>query len=347
MPDQQLIADIYRAASGLRSWPDVLAQLARSLDGSDAQLRGMRKPGGEALFVLRPEDGMVGADGMETPPDAAQLLSMPCGVVQPAPRRLRAKFVDAGDRIAVVELNRHRGQPAFVEPDRLRLERLAVHLASAFEIVAESRRLHHQALVGRLLLSRSGHPCLLLSRDGAIQFVNGAAQRFMKARHVLLSRSGQLRARCSSSDAALQLALEALSRPRDELQRRAPGPTALGLRDVDSGRPVPACLWPLRAENPSGVPDFEADVLLILSAPGIGRAPDAQILGALFGVTAAEARVAAGLIANQPPKLIAGTLKLSVPTVRHHIRHLLEKTGAADLRDLAHLLTRASEIAGS
>ncbi len=80
--------------------------------------------------------------------------------------------------------------------------------------------------------------------------------------------------------------------------------------------------------------------LVFLGAPGRpDRLPSAQDLREYFDLTPAESRVALLLCAGHVPKEVARALQVSVPTVRSHLRALLEKTGTARQTELIQLLS--------
>ena len=87
-------------------------------------------------------------------------------------------------------------------------------------------------------------------------------------------------------------------------------------------------------------------------APG-GRAPTfeaANALGEAFGLSAREAQVAAMLCDNRSSRYICVTLDLAPSTVKTHVRHIYEKTGAhsrGDLQLAAARLSRDAKPAGA
>jgi DNA-binding CsgD family transcriptional regulator len=66
--------------------------------------------------------------------------------------------------------------------------------------------------------------------------------------------------------------------------------------------------------------------------------PDPQILRELFGLTLAEAEVAQALMGGATKEAVATLRHSQVSTVRTQVRSILEKTGAANLRDLERIL---------
>jgi DNA-binding CsgD family transcriptional regulator len=99
--------------------------------------------------------------------------------------------------------------------------------------------------------------------------------------------------------------------------------------------PLPARL----AEAPLAIAGRVPGQALVLLRELAGTsAPRAALLRELFGLTATEAEIARGLIGGTTKAELAALRGLSETTVRSHVRALLGKTGAANLRDLERML---------
>jgi DNA-binding CsgD family transcriptional regulator len=77
---------------------------------------------------------------------------------------------------------------------------------------------------------------------------------------------------------------------------------------------------------------------VLLSDPRAGSHRPEAMLRELFGLTAAEARVADRLIMGDSPERAADTLSISVTTVRWHLASLYRKTGTNRQADLVRLM---------
>ncbi len=109
----------------------------------------------------------------------------------------------------------------------------------------------------------------------------------------------------------------------------------------------------LRLTAPSGLSGLAARVsaLHVVPAPGLALvvlrrlggepAMDAARLMDMFGLTRAEAAILPALIAGETTSAVARALGLSTHTVRTHVRAVLAKTQAANLRALAMLVSSA------
>ena len=79
-------------------------------------------------------------------------------------------------------------------------------------------------------------------------------------------------------------------------------------------------------------------------APETARLPDPRVLGVLFGLSRAEARLALGLLAGQTPRECAREAGVGVATVRSHLHNIFAKTGARRQAELVALLARVPAL---
>ncbi len=93
-----------------------------------------------------------------------------------------------------------------------------------------------------------------------------------------------------------------------------------------------------RAGAWAGGTQNRALILLREIAPSPAAAPRVELLRNLFGLTRAEAEVARALSGGATKRAVAAARGLREVTVRTQVRAILEKTGAANLRDLERML---------
>ena len=118
---------------------------------------------------------------------------------------------------------------------------------------------------------------------------------------------------------------------------------AVRLRDATSIPALAALVMPLPrrlSDAPGAGMGRTADRALVLlrelaAAPS---APPVDLLRVLFGLTRAEAEVARALAGGATKRAVADARGLREATVRTQVRAVLDKTGAANLRDLERLL---------
>lgn len=143
--------------------------------------------------------------------------------------------------------------------------------------------------------------------------------------------SGVLTAADNRSNTALQSAIHRCCRPTGPLE----GPLPAVLRRPNGV--VVADIGPVPCEGPS----FGAGAAAILV---IRRSPSheslATTIGMAFGLTEAEANIAAQLAQGSDVQAIAGHRHASVQTVRSQLKTILSKTGARSQAQLVALVLR-------
>jgi DNA-binding CsgD family transcriptional regulator len=118
---------------------------------------------------------------------------------------------------------------------------------------------------------------------------------------------------------------------------------AVPLRDADGWTVAAALVSPLPrrlAEARGTIAGRVAGQALVLlrALKPPGAAADPRQLRDIFGLTAAEAEVACALLGGATKETVAARRNLQVSTINTQVRAILEKTGAANLRDLERLL---------
>jgi len=377
MTEDQLIARMYHASSGLATWPTVLIEIAESLDSTGAHIIGINKSSGQLALSLHtsnpPADGIGDltresqASGSCWTPGTGlplcqvinnrgnnghELTEIPFFREFLKPYRYRhiigGKVCDDDDLIAVLGVCRGADQRAYSIHEERRLGRLLTHFSKSLDLMRELREWRAHSDVGEALLGRSQRPSFLVGPGARILFANDAGRNALKQASVVINRQGVLLARDSGSDAKLKCAMCTLGMLGSDAQNKCPDRIPLWLSDIRRGHHVPACLWAIRANKSLRVSGTDPMGMLILTSsdPPSRAIPDPFVLTSMFGFTAAEARIAAHLIAGATPKQIAAVLNLQMPTVRFHIRQLLAKCECHDQRQLIRRLSEALEVNG-
>ena len=101
-----------------------------------------------------------------------------------------------------------------------------------------------------------------------------------------------------------------------------------------------AVVAPLPVPAPT-VSEPRPAAVLFVGAPEDSDAERAQGLRELYGLTQAEARIAARLARGQRLSEIAGELEISINTVRGHLKQVFAKTGTHRQAELVRLVLSA------
>ncbi len=216
-------------------------------------------------------------------------------------------------------------------------ERLRPHIQRAF---AMTQKLSDLGLKDRdvsAALETSPHALIVLDPTGFLRRMNLKAERLLAARAGLYLKHGFV----SALDSATARQFDALiaAAGTGDIEHRQAG--SMLLRSPAQSSPLSVTVAPVRSERMATVMNGRSVIVCItdLAVAAQISAPDLQ---RLFGVTAAEARVALAVANAASAREIAETLGLSFHTVRHHIQSLIDKTGVKSKAELTALLSRAA-----
>jgi DNA-binding CsgD family transcriptional regulator len=351
MSCERLIDQIYEAAADPSLWPQVMHDLAGSVDAAggiiltrraDAWL-GWRysvamEPGAEAYMragAIRSQATarLLGVDHAGFVTEAELFAeedyltdpimtewSAPAGLLHAAATAIHAP---SGD-LVVVQINRRTGQPQFGHGEIARLDAIRPHLARAGLLAARWRLERLRAAAEALALL--GLPAVILDARGKALAANSLIEE-MKS-HLIWLPKDRIALTDSNADTLLRRSIGAISDPAAISARSFP---AKGR----TGRTVIVHLIPATG----GARDlFEGGfAVLALTPVAAPCAPDAALIRGLFDLTAAEARVASGVAEGLSPEQIAERHGATRDTVRHQLKTVFSKIGVTRQSQLAAL----------
>lgn len=168
-------------------------------------------------------------------------------------------------------------------------------------------------------IERFGTAAMILEASGRILFANDFCRSRLAEQGGLSSRNGYL----AATHPADQHALATL------LKRTARGGMGGMVRLRHPGPIIPPVLLVSR------LVDSTLALVLVLDPAVSRRRAKTSLLSVLYGLTPAEADVAAAACMGMDARSIASERGTSLSTVRAQLRQILEKTGAESLRALA------------
>jgi DNA-binding CsgD family transcriptional regulator/PAS domain-containing protein len=239
--------------------------------------------------------------------------------------------------VGVLGIHRPAAAGPYGDDDRAKVSLLLPHLQRAISL---SQRLEDAELAratSLAALDRLETGVIALGEGGRILHVNLRAEAILAGDAGVGVKGGRL----SLSQPALQERLMAALQACLQTANGKLLPPAAAFAVPRAGRlPLTLMLAPLRAAPAAGMTGGRPLVLVFLRDPERGGAR-ADVLRALFGLTATEAVVAAGLAAGLPLELIAAQQSVALGTVRWHVKHVLAKTGAKKQSEAVAVLTRS------
>lgn len=209
--------------------------------------------------------------------------------------------------------------------------RRAVTIGDLFE--AERRK----AEIFSSIIEGLDHPVLIVADDMQILFANPAAEALLSENISVSSARGQLSFTYADANAAIGLAVELGT--RDEF---ALGPSGINIPLVRAAVPAVAHVMPLARREISARVSQRAAAAIFIAAAGSTPMPALDAIAALFGLTAAEKRVAGHVAAGLTRREIAATSGVSDGTVKSQLATIFDKTGASDQRGLELLMRELS-----
>lgn len=234
-------------------------------------------------------------------------------------------------------LLREPGRGSFGAAEQQRLGQLSRHMERAMRMVVKLDTLTQRCSDSTMALDQVAQGMAVLDAHGALLQANKAAMRLLARGQGFCLRAGRLAAREPRDQACLEALLSACT--ADSRQAEAAPPAAL----VAQGLVLQ--MTPLRSTRSVFVSP-RAAVLVSLSeplAPPTTQASDT--LAALFGFTAAEARLAQSLTGGGGLREAAARARMSYATARWYLKILFQKTGTTRQSELVALLVQVTQSA--
>lgn len=349
-PDHSaLLAALYQGLDGPRPWDAFLERLADWLGASFATLiitaPGMDTPG---TFITPGADPVTAQAYLASYFTADPFRGLPEGQVMSfrefvqglASRDLDhyRTFLDAvgGDQVlgvdlspgrqfeARVRLTRDRLLPNFAREHRDALQSLVPHLRIALQLYEQLQRAGAERGAWRGAIDGMGVATVIVDGDGLIVDANAAADALLKTADGVRRNRGRL----WFDEARHRAALTALL--------AEPDPRAGPIRLKVERRDLPALAIVARPMPVPALGSGKGAVALFMAVTGDEPRIEAQAIRALYGLTPAEARLAAELSGGRSLPEAAVRLAITHNTARVHLRAIFAKTGA---RRQAHLVS--------
>lgn len=351
-PDHSdLLAALYRGLDGPHPWEEFLERLAEWLGASFATLiiaaPGMDAPG---TFITPGADPVTAqaylasyftADPFRGLPEG-QVFSFREFVQGLASRDLERyrTFLDAvgGDQVlgvdlslgrqfeARVRLTRDRLLPNFAREHRDALQSLVPQLRIALQLYGQLQRSGAERGAWRGAIDGMGVATVIVDGDGTIIDANPAGEALLKAGDGVGRNRGRLWFELARHRSALATLLA------------EPDPRAGPIRLKVERRELPALAIVARPMPVPALGSGKGAVALFMAVTGDEPRIEAQAIRELYGLTPAEARLAAELSGGRSLVQAAVLLKITHNTARVHLRSIFAKTGARRQSHLVSLL---------
>lgn len=214
---------------------------------------------------------------------------------------------------------------------------LAPHVRRAVVIGDLFEKERAAADMFRGVLDTLAHAVIVVARDLRILYANPSAEAFLTDAAVASIRGGHLSFAYSPANGAVERAV-ALG-VDDEF---ALGPSGINVPLVRAHAPAVAHVMPLARREPEMRVATPAAAAIFIAEAGAVPLAALDAVAALFGLTAAEKRVAGHVAAGRTRREIALASGVSDETVKSQLSAIFDKTETGDRRELQLLLRELS-----
>ncbi|MEJ5979634.1 helix-turn-helix transcriptional regulator [Novosphingobium sp. PS1R-30] len=367
-PDNELISGIYATAGSQAAWLPVLDRIRASLDVESAVVQRLGQQGARLKELWTARDAWsrhhaAAHDQWVNNADNPRFRLRPA--MEPAPIGSDQRFF-AGEPRLLGQLNEglsriglgHAIWAGFPLPDRQHFSLIIHRKAGDFRDLSAHEEAFLQTLLPHFKQAASladridrttartrqlqsaidgvGAAVLVCDVDQQVEWANPRASEIVDRSPHLSLRDGQLRCRNAGDKSRLRAAFEAIAQSGQ--------PSAVVALGGVGDRPLHLRVTPIvSANDPRSCADGFA---VSLTEPEQAGVLDAGELAALFGLTAAESRLAAAIAAGLSLAEFAEGRGIALGTARFQLRQVLAKTGARRQAELVQQLWASSARIG-
>ncbi len=244
-----------------------------------------------------------------------------------------ARLAKSNGNTIILSVERKARDEAFSRGELAAIDRILPHLRRASEMAMRFGLVRAEGRLDALATMKCGG--ILIDFLGRVIRTNDIAQRHIG--RGLTGVHGQLTSPCSDANAALQRLIGSVLQPGPSHEAAPRGAVAV---PRSKGRPLIIHAAPIVG---SARDIFQqAKAILMLVDPDEHRQPAEPILQQVFGLTPAEASIAASLAEGQDLQEIASERGVSLGTVRNHLKAVFAKTKTHRQSELVSLLGHIS-----
>jgi DNA-binding CsgD family transcriptional regulator len=184
-------------------------------------------------------------------------------------------------------------------------------------------------------LDRSPHAVFLVGLDGRVRHANSAGEALAAAGDGISLIRGRLGAVSAEATRRLRALIGDAASP--DAERRTGG--SMVIETPERRLPLSVIVAPVRADR-LAIFQGEPSIIVCITDPEAGVSLPEQRVRDLFGLSAAEARVALALVEGGGPRDAAEKLGVSFYTVRAHLVRIYDKTGTTRQSELVALILK-------
>lgn len=225
----------------------------------------------------------------------------------------------------IVTMARFHPEPPFRRAELKTFGAILPHLARAWRVKRALTEWEARAGTLKFILDRLERAVVVAGPDGQVRFANRAADRLLSRGDGIDASRGRIRAARSNYDGALHALIH--SAAQTAVGAGAAAVDAVSIPTAE-GRQLAIVAEPLSpAHSDSLGHSSEAAALLFIGDSEASSNPSVERLRIVYGLTAAEARLASLVTQGQDIAGSARLLGVSRNTVKYHLKTIFDKVG--------------------
>ena len=258
-------------------------------------------------------------------------------------RILGVDTAEPGGMMARLRFSRQHTESAFTPQDRDLLALITPHLRRAIQIYAKLNRMTSERDVYAGAVNQLSVATIILDEQGRLLNSNAVAKALLAQKGGLSLRDEHLYIEGRDINKELQQALDIIIKAQQSgatsvvRALRVPRPACrsdLGLVI----RPVPASQWSEGQSSPCAA--------VFISDPDLEESASQQVIGDLFELTPAEAKLAILLARGLSLAQASAAQNISQHTVRAQLKSIFAKTGVSRQAELVRLVLKSAAFLG-
>jgi DNA-binding CsgD family transcriptional regulator/PAS domain-containing protein len=360
-----LVSAIYDAANEPALWSEFLARLAQAFNGHGAAIRLLDPDSYYPSFsAIHGYDKTFSQEYLahyyQTDVTIEMLEHAPEGTVHTRTEQLLDKdyqnteyyqdfarrwhindllggyFIKGQDYNARIGVHRPEGAPVFSEQDKQLMSLLIPHLQRAFHISRHIQTIKAQRESSNDALDHIPFGVVIVDGCGRPVVVNQQAEAISEEGRDFRINADSISTGSSKATQALQQLIQQAAQGQ---AGKAYQGGALSVERASSTQPLSIIVAPLNSVQPVlGFEGAQAAAIVFISDPAQQQSISPEILGVLYGLTQAEARLAKELALGKTLDEISDLYHLSKHTLRAQLKSIFSKTGLKRQPDLVRLI---------
>jgi DNA-binding CsgD family transcriptional regulator/PAS domain-containing protein len=358
-----IIGDIYDCAINPSGWSAVLSRITLALDAAYSTIAlsntidlhnrmAAHSPWDvEQLNILNDDYGINGVPGLDqllvldvdeawstmsvVPEHEVQQTKFYQNWAQPQGLRdaCLVKFVHSRDRIGMLACITRADRDIVGPHEHKFISLISPHLRRAAMIGDLLDQARVEAQIYQSTLNRLATAVVLTNANGHILYANAAAEQMFDQQGPILKVSGNLRTQATTSQHAMNVALQRASQSDQVL-----GGSGIGIPLTSPDKP-PAVAYVLPLSAGTARAAFKpATAAVFISTHISASPPPAAVLAALFDLTPAEARVVLAAVGNNKRIELPMQLQVSENTLKTHLSRIYKKTQTNSIAELVQVI---------